>query len=168
MIHYVLGFVFDAGYLQVLLIDKTRPAWMMGKLNGLGGKIERGETPRQAMERELREETGGRLGEVELAPFGRLHVRGLGDEVVVWLFWGKVRGEFSIALSRVVTDEGSIVAMPRDDLSNWPVLPNLRYLVPMALGCARGFDRTPFYELHEGGVPAEVDAPPSDRSGDRR
>ena len=58
---YVIGFCFDdrremARY--VLLIRKRRPAWMAGKLNGIGGKIEAGETPRNAMVREFREEAG--------------------------------------------------------------------------------------------------------------
>ena len=43
---------------RVLLIRKRRPPWQAGKLNGVGGKIEPGETPPQAMGREFREEAG--------------------------------------------------------------------------------------------------------------
>lgn len=54
--HYVLGFLFDEHLTIVALILKNRPAWQAGKFNGIGGKIERGETPRDAMRREGREE----------------------------------------------------------------------------------------------------------------
>lgn len=57
MIEYVNGFYMDKlGW--VALIEKNRPAWQAGKLNGIGGKIEPGETPAQAMRREFREEAG--------------------------------------------------------------------------------------------------------------
>lgn len=54
--HYVLGFIFDSSSQRVLLIRKRRPAWQAGKLNGVGGKIELGETPLEALVREVREE----------------------------------------------------------------------------------------------------------------
>jgi len=58
MIRYVLGFLFNNGEDKVVLIRKNRPEWQKGRLNGVGGKIEGCETPRQAMIREFREETG--------------------------------------------------------------------------------------------------------------
>lgn len=54
---YVVGFLFSEDESRVLLVLKNRPAWQEGKLNGVGGKIEAGETPLQAMEREFKEET---------------------------------------------------------------------------------------------------------------
>jgi len=51
---YVVGFRFCGE--QVLLLRKQRPAWQNGKLNGVGGKIERGETPMLAMACEWIEE----------------------------------------------------------------------------------------------------------------
>ncbi len=56
MTKYVLGFIFDATAEQVLLIEKQRPAWQAGKLNGIGGKIEGKEKPVAAMIREAFEE----------------------------------------------------------------------------------------------------------------
>jgi 8-oxo-dGTP diphosphatase len=53
---YVLGFYFDGD--RVLLINKTKPEWQRGKLNGLGGTIETGEAPLLAMVREFKEESG--------------------------------------------------------------------------------------------------------------
>ncbi|HSI37253.1 MAG TPA: NUDIX domain-containing protein, partial [Tepidisphaeraceae bacterium] len=60
---YVCSFAFPPARDRVLLIRKNRPAWQAGKLNGVGGKIEPGETPRQAARREFEEETGLALSE---------------------------------------------------------------------------------------------------------
>lgn len=60
MKRYSLGFAFgtNQGEETVLLIRKTKPSWQAGKLNGVGGHIEDGETPIEAMVREFQEETG--------------------------------------------------------------------------------------------------------------
>jgi 8-oxo-dGTP diphosphatase len=61
MQNYVLGFAFTedyAGFNRVMLIQKLKPEWQAGKLNGIGGKIELGETPHRAMAREFFEEAG--------------------------------------------------------------------------------------------------------------
>ena len=56
--NYCLGFAFSRDLTRVLLIRKLRPAWQAGRLNGIGGKLEPGETALEAMRRECREETG--------------------------------------------------------------------------------------------------------------
>lgn len=53
-----LGFLFSSDLTQVLLITKNKPAFHEGKLNGLGGKTEEGESPLQCIVREVSEETG--------------------------------------------------------------------------------------------------------------
>ena len=58
MTRYVLGFAFDDAGDNVVLIQKTKPAWQAGKWNGLGGKIEAEEAPLVAMVREFYEEAG--------------------------------------------------------------------------------------------------------------
>lgn len=55
---YVLGIALSADRRKILLIRKLTPEWQRGLLNGIGGKIEAGETPVQAMLREFKEETG--------------------------------------------------------------------------------------------------------------
>lgn len=55
---YVAGFLFSPDFENVVLIEKNKPAWQKGKYNGIGGKIEEGETPGEAMRREFEEEAG--------------------------------------------------------------------------------------------------------------
>lgn len=58
---YVLGFIFGKTHNFVLLQRKAKPDWQKGRYNGVGGKIEDGETPEQAMTREGVEEVGQAL-----------------------------------------------------------------------------------------------------------
>lgn len=57
-INYTLGFVFFEGINQVLLIEKQKPAFQKGYLNGLGGKQEPDEGPLGCIIREIEEECG--------------------------------------------------------------------------------------------------------------
>lgn len=61
MKNYCLGFAFPRIVLQeeeVILIQKEKPAFQKGKLNGVGGKVEDMEPSQDAMVREFFEETG--------------------------------------------------------------------------------------------------------------
>lgn len=58
MKRYTVGFIFNADLSGVLLINKNRPEWQRGKMNGIGGRIEDGEESIAAMVRETQEETG--------------------------------------------------------------------------------------------------------------
>ena len=58
MKRYVIGFLFSGSGEKFLLIRKDHPEWQAGALNGIGGKIEPGETPIESMIREFKEETG--------------------------------------------------------------------------------------------------------------
>ena len=51
---------------QILLLERRREP-NLGLWNGVGGKLEPGESPRQAILREIREETGLELDEVRFA-----------------------------------------------------------------------------------------------------
>ena len=56
---YVVGFMFDPEYKKVVLIYKTTgPERVLNKWNGVGGKIENGESEAAAMVREFQEEAG--------------------------------------------------------------------------------------------------------------
>ena len=62
---YCVGFMFSKSNNKVALILKNRPKWQAGNYNGIGGKIEKNETPIQAMVREFNEETGVKTKESE-------------------------------------------------------------------------------------------------------
>jgi len=119
MIEVVLGFLFD-GKGNVALIKKDSPAWQNGRLNGIGGKIERGETPVQAMTREFREEAGA-----EVLSWRQFCVM-TGDGYCMHCFTAREKVKINPN-----TDEGVIGWY---SVNNLPanILPNARFLIPMA------------------------------------
>ena len=48
---------------EVLLLNRDKPCWM-GRWNGIGGKLEKDESPKECMLREIKEETGIDIGKV--------------------------------------------------------------------------------------------------------
>ncbi len=54
---YVLVFIFNRDLDKVLLIQKNKPEWQKGNLNGIGGKVENKESNIRAVIRETKEET---------------------------------------------------------------------------------------------------------------
>ncbi len=121
--HYVAGFMFGPED-RVALIQKIRPAWQAGKLNAIGGTIERGESPYAAMVREFREETG--VDHREWKRFCQL--KGSGWEVFFYL------ARVDALKVQTMTDESVYVVDPyRLGADRVDILPNLRWLIPMAL-----------------------------------
>ena len=57
-IHYVLGIIFTESGKVLLQLKNRGNSYINGKLNGVGGKEEKGETSYEAMVREFKEETG--------------------------------------------------------------------------------------------------------------
>jgi len=119
---YVVGFAFAHDHGSVLLIRKNRPEWQLGRLNGVGGKIEAGEGPQWAMAREIREETGLEIG------FWQEFVILNGAETRVHFFRAF---DDAIGTARRLTPEQPIIchpgALPAD------VVPGLTWLIPLAL-----------------------------------
>jgi 8-oxo-dGTP diphosphatase len=133
MKEYVVGFAFDPTDTMVALIRKNRPSWQAGRLNGIGGKVERFEMPLLAMGREFREEVG--------------------DAPVIWRHFATLEGHddsariqdpepFRVWLFRGVA--ASIVSRTDEPVAWFDsfalrasgaapvVVPNLLWLVPMA------------------------------------
>lgn len=122
MKRYVVGFMFDTQKEFVALIEKARPAWQKGKFNGIGGHIENGESPDQAVRREFLEETGVYHDQWEL--FAHLTC---GDDAEIYFYRTFCDDIFAI---RCVTDE-PVAAWALRSLPQ-PLLPNLNWLIPMA------------------------------------
>jgi 8-oxo-dGTP diphosphatase len=125
---YVCGFLFSPDRSRVLLIRKRRPAWQAGKLNGLGGKIEPGESPLDAMRREFREEAAA-----EVPDWQEVIILNGPDDAGSGRGWA---GHFFRAFgdldgARALTDEELEVhrtsPLPPD------LIPNLRWMIPLML-----------------------------------
>lgn len=69
-VKYVLGFVLDNKMERIALILKNRPDFLAGKWNALGGKVEEGETEKEAVKREVEEESGLVIEEKDWQPVG--------------------------------------------------------------------------------------------------
>lgn len=124
---YVLGFAFNPQLTEVVLIEKNKPDWQKGFLNGVGGKVEEGETDFEAMVREFEEETGIRTEE--------------------WKYFCRMVGDWRLDMdwdvhcyACVLPDIGSIKTTTDEIVGIYKVLrlpentlPSVRYLVPMAL-----------------------------------
>lgn len=139
---YVAGFLFRAAGSEVALIRKTKPDWQRGKLNGIGGKVEPRESTVDAMLREFREETG--YTETRWTKFCTLSV----PQASI-TFFKSLYG--NVADLKTTPDEhvswfhvDTILNPPR--VSSVEVLPNLRWLIPMAL-C----ESEPFGLIHSDG-----------------
>lgn len=121
MTEYVAGFLIDPWADTIALVRKGKPEWQAGKLNGVGGKIESGETPAEAMRREFWEEAGLNLtswhwfATVE-GPWGR-----------VFFF-----RSFNNATPRTMESEPievhRLAEVPYEEC-----LPNLSWLIPLAI-----------------------------------
>lgn len=123
MTKYVVGFLFNPEKDKVILIQKNRPNWQKGLYNGVGGHIEIGETPGQAMIREFHEETGVLIMQwLEYAL-----IKGADYEVYFFHASSKKYNK-----ARKMTDE-SICIMGLYELKSNPIIFNLNWLIPMAL-----------------------------------
>jgi 8-oxo-dGTP diphosphatase len=127
---YVAGFLFKdspTSGLSVVLIEKKRPAWQKGLLNGVGGKIEKAESMYDAMVREFREETG------LLVYNWRLFCTLYSSDFSSWrvfFFSSYVPGRNYRALQQM-TDE-QVSWYDSDEVNRLRTIDNLRWLVPMA------------------------------------
>jgi 8-oxo-dGTP diphosphatase len=124
MTEYTLGFAFDLTKRFVVLIEKKHPAWLAGKLNGVGGKVNKDDSSiTDCMRREFEEEAGVDISDWSM--FARL--RGNGYRVCCY------RAFTDLALEARTTTDEEIHKLPVDKLQLLPVIGNLAYLIPLAL-----------------------------------
>lgn len=126
---WVVGFLMDDQAEWVMLIRKNRPEWQAGKLNGVGGKVEAGESIHDSMLREFGEEAG--LAILDWEHFASL----TWDEGIVH-FFRAFHPLSHLEECRTMTDEGierhaiHTLGAPGEGRNN--VTPNLLWLVPLA------------------------------------
>ena len=124
---YCCGFAFDSQGRWVWLIEKKKPTWQRGMLNGIGGKIENGEMALDAMQREFREETG-----TDIIDWDEFLILSGRDWTVFFFkyFRHETKGPFD-QLCKATTEESPVLV----DTCNLPsnVIPNLHWIIPMAL-----------------------------------
>jgi len=124
---YVLGFAFNECKNCVILIEKQKPEFLKGKLNGLGGKIEGCELPNSAMSREFKEECG-----IETSPsdWNRFSVLD-GPDFLVYVFKTTLKDE--LFLSAKQTEKEKIFLLPISILKKKKCVSNIHWLIEMAL-----------------------------------
>lgn len=137
---YSLGFLFSSDLTKVLLIEKKKPEWQKGLLNGIGGKTEEEkESSMESVIREFKEETG-------------IDTEGLGWRQYAWLQgnsegWGVacfVGAGDMIENFQTLTDEKvSIVKV--SDILNLNTLSNIPWLVYLALDVLTGEETAPYH-----------------------
>lgn len=126
---YVAGFLFSPSMNSVVLIQKNKPEWQAGKLNGVGGKVEAGETPEQAMTREFEEEAGAHVEGWRLIRTERFNngaVVHFMATTATWSEWTAVRSMTTESVVKVPLDRQYYPAHV------YPLMYNLPYLIPMA------------------------------------
>ncbi len=140
MKNYVVGFLFDDEMRRVLLIHKNHgPRCVVGLWNGVGGHIEPGESPYQAMIREFEEEAGVRTQDFDWQRLTTL----ISSTAVVHFFWMRDTG--LLEQTHDCTDEETRV-FGVDEIHPYcvhhvPVVPNLRWMIPFLC------DKTVCHEL---------------------
>jgi 8-oxo-dGTP diphosphatase len=134
---YVCGFLFTHDRRHVALIHKLKPDWQRGKFNGIGGKVEEGETIFGAMTREFYEETGMCVPTYAWERF--LTMKFVPKDEAVHFFKSTLRGPDAGRLESK-TDElvGWYKVSEGGQVLNLPTVPNLAWVIPMALSGSKG------------------------------
>jgi 8-oxo-dGTP diphosphatase len=136
MTTYVCGFLFSPDLNRVVLIRKNRgPRQMAGKFNGIGGKIEIGESPRGAMSREFFEEAGVDINPLDWTNFHtERYYRDTNNKV--YFMCAQVSDSLINSCQTMESEEVVIVDVWNDltlNLGQMPKMYNLSYLIPMAI-----------------------------------
>ena len=122
---YVTGFLFSKDATHVVLIQKRRPAWQQGLLNGVGGKIENDELSCGAMVREFYEETGVLVTQDQWTCYAKIYRPNYYELDVYYAY-------SDLAYEAKSVEEEEVYLVKRDEIPA-NIIPNLRWLIPLAL-----------------------------------
>lgn len=130
---YVVGFLFDKGMGNLILIKKTKPEWQKGRFNGVGGKVEPNETFEAAMVREFEEETGVKITNWNLFSIMNNCPEDLSKAYKIHFY--RAFEELSVLQQVKTTTEEEVFIINMQDFWNGSidVIYNLQWLIPMAL-----------------------------------
>lgn len=128
MDNYVLGFMFSRDCKNVALIQKIKPEWQAGKLNGIGGKCEDSEPPLDAMMREFEEETGVPTMPSQWSAVAQAVAR---PEVVVYVYAQATDRIIQVQTRTEERTEERIGIFPANAIPVLKIIPNLLWLVPL-------------------------------------
>ncbi len=126
-----LVFLIDGDHILLVRLAEGRGAWA-GRLNGIGGHIERGEHPTESARREVEEETGLRPTELRMCGVVAIDTReptGIGLYVFV--------GEADSGEAFEASEEGQPGWFPIENLDDLEAVEDLPVLVPRALEAYR-------------------------------
>lgn len=110
---------------HVLLLRGAEHKWFAGMYNGIGGHVEADEDVYTAAAREVAEETGLTPEHLELA--GIVHVLGERPGVILFVFCAHASG------TPHSTDEGVLSWVPVNEIAEYPLVPDLTWLLPRVL-----------------------------------
>lgn len=141
---YVIGFIFDRTAKKVALIRKERPDFQKGKLNGIGGHIELGESPVGAMVREAKEETGFESTKDDWLLF---HYERNKRDVCLYFYAAETTDLMNKV--RTMTDE-EVVIMEYWGPGYSDYFPSMMYNLPWLLPMALSYIENPYHRSVEG------------------
>lgn len=125
MINYVVGFAFSRDKKHVVLMEKQKPEWQKGKLNGVGGKIKESENPDDAMVREFKEEADVTFIDANWQQYALLKFP------TANLFCYRIFSDDIFTCKTVEAEEVTVIKV-KTALASKTIIPNLKILLPMA------------------------------------
>jgi len=142
---YVLGFMFSEDLEYVLLVNKKKPAWQCGLLNGIGGKIEEEESEFDAIRREVFEEAGLKTYNSDWKYFAYLHSKSPVEGIISMMC-----SRSDKYMARYFSKTNERIGVYNTKLfRNLRIIPNLNWLIPMAKNALNGKERSKRINIFE-------------------
>jgi 8-oxo-dGTP diphosphatase len=134
---FASGFLFNEDVTHVALVLKNKPAYLAGRWNAIGGKMEERELSVHAMRREFQEEAG-----LEIAAWNKFALLsgGWGE---IHCFWSKC----DLVHQARSEEEETVQVWPLNALPD-NLDPDAAFLLTMAVAMAKGVSRADLYTIY--------------------